>query len=621
MASSFRDDFNEIHYRQGSCDIILKPGDLLNEKNVDALVIPTPSATELNVDSFVLFKSMYSQANQDEKREIEKIRSNVTLKQPEFFPKNRPGYIFAVPPYMGNAKKACKLLKETYTSCLDLAINKNCRKIAFPTIGCGIIGFELADATRCVYSALETFCESKKSKNMDEIRIVIFNQKIYKEFTDFFKSYGQTKKVKFNDVPISRENPNLSEMSSGNNRRQPLPQIDSRAVDTANPRDDGDDDDDTAERNRRGARRKQASELNPNTPEFQPSSSYKRRVLREFLINDNKTQLIITQGDVLTTKVDAIVNAANESMLGGGGVDGIIHKAAGDGLYKACQAHKEIYPYVRLPTGHSRILLSYNLKKTTHYIINTAGPCYEDFPPAECRTHLNSCYETSLALANLYDLETIAFTAISCGIFGYPVDEGAEVALTAANSKAGALSKIWFVLKDDHIYDAWIKAAKNLKYFALGDNGDDDNDEKVTITFTHPTAKEPDTTKKSNTDKESRREIKSPDLKIIDGSTPDDAKKPALSNHEKSSKKSSTDQDAKETHNNSKDTADHDSSTNENNKALKEKSEQTNNDKHSEEQTTSNSPPPAQKDQQGQSQATANESSKSQKAAAKKNKK
>ncbi|CAF3158014.1 unnamed protein product [Rotaria socialis] len=616
MASSLRDDFNEIHYRQGSCAIILKPGDLLNENNVDALVIPTPSAIELDPNSFVLFQSMYSKANQYEKREIEKIRSNLTLNQPEFFSKNRPGYIFAVPPYVGNAKKACKLLKETYKSCLDLAIKSNCRKIAFPTIGCGIIGFELADATNCVYSVLETFCESKKSKNMDEIRIVIFNQKIYKEFTEFFKSYGQKKKVKFNDVPISRENPNLSEMPHGNNRRQPSPQIDSRAADTANRRDDHDDDMD--ERNRRDARRKQASELNPNSPEFQPSSSNKRRALREFLINDNRTQLIITQGDILTTKVDAIVNAANESMLGGGGVDGVIHKAAGDGLYKACQAHKEIYPYVRLPTGHSRILLSYNLKKTTHYIINTAGPSYDDFPPAECQKHLTSCYETSLALANLYDLETIAFTAISCGIFGYPVDEGAEVALTAANSKAGSLSKIWFVLKDDHIYDAWIKAAKKFKYIALDGNGDDDSDGKTTTASTHPTAKEHDTTKKPNAEKESGRGKKSPGLKIIDGSTPDDVKKTALSSRENSSKKSSTDQDATKTHKNSKDAADHDSSTNENNETSKEKSQQTNNNKSNEEQATSNNPPPAQKDQQDQSQATSNENNNTEKKSGKK---
>ncbi len=106
-------------------------------------------------------------------------------------------------------------------------------------------------------------------------------------------------------------------------------------------------------------------------------------------------------------------------MLGGSGVDGIIHKAAGRKLYDACEAHKEISPDVRLPTGRSRILLSYNMSRTTYYIINTAGPRYDDHPAKKCREYLTSCYKTSLALANLYDLKTIGFTAISCGIFGY----------------------------------------------------------------------------------------------------------------------------------------------------------------------------------------------------------
>jgi O-acetyl-ADP-ribose deacetylase (regulator of RNase III) len=106
-------------------------------------------------------------------------------------------------------------------------------------------------------------------------------------------------------------------------------------------------------------------------------------------------------------------------MLGGGGVDGIIHSAAGRELMEACRAHKKIYSDVRLPVGRSRILLSYNMSKTTSYIINTSGPRYDDAPADKCKKDLISCYKTSLALANLYDLETIAFTAISCGIFGY----------------------------------------------------------------------------------------------------------------------------------------------------------------------------------------------------------
>lgn len=106
-------------------------------------------------------------------------------------------------------------------------------------------------------------------------------------------------------------------------------------------------------------------------------------------------------------------------MTGGGGVDGIIHQAAGRQLYEACRAHKQISGGMRLPTGHSRILLSYNMSSTTYYIINTAGPVYNQYRAQECEEELRSCYKTALGLAKLYDLETIGFTAISCGIFGY----------------------------------------------------------------------------------------------------------------------------------------------------------------------------------------------------------
>ena len=106
-------------------------------------------------------------------------------------------------------------------------------------------------------------------------------------------------------------------------------------------------------------------------------------------------------------------------MTGGAGVDGMIHRAAGSQLYTACVAHKQVEAGVRLPTGHSRILLSYNMSSTTYYIINTAGPVYNRRNVSRCADQLSSCYKTALDLANLYDLESIGFTAISCGIFGY----------------------------------------------------------------------------------------------------------------------------------------------------------------------------------------------------------
>ncbi|CAF0910349.1 unnamed protein product [Rotaria sordida] len=192
--------------------------------------------------------------------------------------------------------------------------------------------------------------------------------------------------------------------------------------------------------------------------------SPKRRCPRYYFINKKKSILIILQGDITRTKVDAIVNAANEHMTGGGGVDGIIHRAAGSELYTACVAHKKITQGVRLPTGRSRILLSYNMSSTTHYIINTAGPVYDRYRKEECAKELFSCYQTSLALANLYDLESIGFTAISCGIFGYPANQGADVALRTVDQEAGIVPVVVFVLWDDDIYDAWVRKAEELEF-------------------------------------------------------------------------------------------------------------------------------------------------------------
>jgi O-acetyl-ADP-ribose deacetylase (regulator of RNase III) len=106
-------------------------------------------------------------------------------------------------------------------------------------------------------------------------------------------------------------------------------------------------------------------------------------------------------------------------MTGGSGVDGMVHSAAGNQLYQACKAHKQIFPGVRLPTGQSRILLSYGMGPIPYYIINTAGPMYDRRDAKKCAEDLSSCYRTALSLAALYDLESIGFTAISCGIFGY----------------------------------------------------------------------------------------------------------------------------------------------------------------------------------------------------------
>ncbi|CAF2698230.1 unnamed protein product [Rotaria sp. Silwood2] len=503
MATSQSDDRDEVHLQQGSCNIILKPGDLLNEKNVDVLVIPTP-ANDMNPDNFQLFKSIYSKADQYDKRQIDRVCSNLTQPEPRTISIFGRQYIFAVPPYLGNREKAGGYLKKTYTSCLKLAIKNNFQTIAFPTIGCGVIGFPINDAASNVYLALENFCQSNGGKKMNEIRIIIYDPKIYNEFTGIFIDMGRNKNIKLKCVPIYPE----------------------------------DFDNDDMDKDRRSGVTRQTSNLNPDIPEFQPKNNNKQRNPRHFSLSNNRTELIIIQGDILTVKVDAIVNAANESMLGGSGVDGAIHKAAGNNLRRACEAYKQIYPDVRLPTGHSRILLSYDLYKTAYYIINTAGPCYDDAPPEKCKKDLISCYKTSLALANLYDLETIAFTAISCGIFGYPIDEGAEVALTTVDKNAGMMRKILFVLKDDNIYDAWVKKAEELSFTSL----DKSSAAATRSTLTQTQTKNQNPIKNN----ESTVSNKPSELKVIDASTADNTHTTLKdSTHAKSSKKSPQDPDEK----------------------------------------------------------------------------
>ena len=136
----------------------------------------------------------------------------------------------------------------------------------------------------------------------------------------------------------------------------------------------------------------------------------------------------IITGDITGLAVDAIVNAANTTLLGGGGVDGAIHRAAGPRLLQACRAIPEIEPGVRCPTGEARITFGFDLP--ARYIIHTAGPVWHGGERGEPE-RLASCYRQSMALATEYDLSSIAFPAISCGVYGYPPEQAARVALRA----------------------------------------------------------------------------------------------------------------------------------------------------------------------------------------------
>ncbi|MFJ1655105.1 O-acetyl-ADP-ribose deacetylase [Streptomyces sp. NPDC088337] len=163
------------------------------------------------------------------------------------------------------------------------------------------------------------------------------------------------------------------------------------------------------------------------------------------------TAITLVQGDITRQRADAIVNAANSSLLGGGGVDGAIHRRGGPAILQECRALRASGYGKGLPAGQAVATTAGELDAL--WVIHTVGPVHSD---AEDRSHLlASCYRTSLHVADELGARTVAFPAISTGVYRWPMDDAARIAVETVRETGSSVEEVRFVLFDDRAHQAF----------------------------------------------------------------------------------------------------------------------------------------------------------------------
>ncbi|MDG9694777.1 O-acetyl-ADP-ribose deacetylase [Streptomyces sp. DH17] len=163
------------------------------------------------------------------------------------------------------------------------------------------------------------------------------------------------------------------------------------------------------------------------------------------------TTITLVQGDITRESVDAIVNAANSSLLGGGGVDGAIHRRGGPEILAECRRLRASHYGKGLPTGKAVATTAGNLD--ARWVIHTVGPVHS---PTEDRSDLlASCYRESLRVADELGARTVAFPAVSTGVYRWPMDDAASIAVETVRHTPTAVEEVRFVLFDDRAYEAF----------------------------------------------------------------------------------------------------------------------------------------------------------------------